>query len=71
MGPTLLGTQKLDARRWAFAVGASFDMHPAEMERLIGKVVSVGGTTWVILVLNIPQQQIRTGGPIELLVVGT
>jgi hypothetical protein len=64
-GPTLLG-------RRAFAVGAPFDMQPAEIELLIGMVVSVGGATWIIrgLVRNIPQQQIRTGDPIELLVVG-
>ena len=72
-GPTLLGRQKLDARRWAFAVGAPFDMHPADIGRLIGMAVSFEGVTWIIrgLVSNIPQQQIRTGDPIEILVVAT
>ena len=71
-GPTLLGRHKLNARRWAFAVGAPFDMHPAETGRLIGMAVSVEGATWIIrgLIPNIPQQHIRTGDPIEILVVG-
>ncbi len=70
-GPTLLGRQKLEARRWAFAVGAPFDMQPAQTESLIGMAVSVDGSTWMIrgVVHNIPQQQIRTGDPIEILVV--
>ena len=72
-GPTLLGRQKLDARRWAFAVEAPFDMHPADIGNLIGMAVSVDHATWIIrgLVPNIPQQHIRTGDPIEILVVAT
>ena len=59
-GPTLLGRQK-------------FDMHPADTGRLIGMEVSVEGATWIIrgLIPNIPQQQIRSDDPIEILVVGT
>ena len=69
-GPTLLGRQKLDARRWAFAVGAPFDLHPSDTGSLIVMAVSVEGATWIIrgLIPNIPQQQIRTGDPIEILV---
>ena len=72
-GPTVLGRQKLDARRCAFAVEAPFDMHPADTASLIGMAVAVDGGTWIIRGLNpsIPPQQIRTGDPIEILVVKT
>ena len=72
-GPTLLGRQRLDARRWAFAVEAPFDMHLADIGNLIGRAVSVEGATCIIrgLIPNVPQQQIRTGDPIEILVVAT
>ena len=48
-------------------------MHPADTGSLIGMAVSVDHATWIILGLvpNIPQQHIRAGDPIEILVVAT
>jgi hypothetical protein len=72
-GPRVLGREKLDARRWAFAVEAPFDMGPEQIASLIGMIVSVDGATWTIrgVVPNIPDDLIRTGQPVEILVVGT
>ena len=69
-GPTLLAREELGRRRWCFVVEAPFDMHPAAVADLIGTGVCVDGVSWTIrgIVPNMPQEQIRAGQPIELLV---
>ena len=70
-GPTVLGREKLDVRRWAYVVAAPFDMQADQLATLTGMTVSLDGAQYQIrgVVPNIPNRLILAGEPIELLVV--
>ena len=65
----MLGRTKLDARRWAYALEAPFDMS-WDIPELIGARVLLDGAFFEIrgIVPNIPFARIREGEMVELLV---
>ena len=67
--PTVLGKDKIDSRRWAYAVEAPFDMS-ADMPGLIGTKVQLDGAIFEIggFVRRMPPLPIKQGEAIELLV---
>jgi hypothetical protein len=69
-GPKVLGRDKLDGRRWAYAIEAPFDM-PANIPDLVGMKVQLEGGEFSIggIVPKMPPGPIRRGETIELLVV--
>ena len=71
-GPTVLGREKLDERRWAVAVEAPFDM-AATIPDLIGMKVSLDGGEYEIrgILPKIPHDPIRQGEVIEMLVLSS
>ena len=71
-GPKVLGRDKLDERRWAYAVEAPFDM-PHDATDLIGIKAYFDGHEVEVrgFVARMPPRPIRKGEPIELLVAST
>ena len=67
--PKVAGRTKLDARRWAYALGAPFDMS-WDIPELVGADVMLDNALFEIrgIVPNIPFSQIRAGEMVELLV---
>ena len=67
--PTVLGKDRIDQRRWAYAVAAPFDM-PADMPGLVGTKVQLDGSIFEIggFVPRMPPLPIKEGEAIELLV---
>jgi hypothetical protein len=67
--PKVLGRTKLDARRWAYALEAPFNMS-SDIPELIGATVMLDGALFEIrgIVPNIPFAQVREGEMVELLV---
>lgn len=68
-GPNVLGRNRLDERRWAYAVEAPFDI-ASEPVDLIGMKALLDGREFEIrgFVPQIPPRAIKQGEPIELLV---
>ena len=71
-GPQVIARERLDERRWAYAVEAPFDM-PANMPDLVGLKVHLDGGEFHIggFVPKMSPGPIRLGEMIELLVVAT
>jgi hypothetical protein len=67
--PEVLGKDRIDQRRWAYAVQAPFDM-PADMPGLIGAKVQLDGAIFEVggFVPRMPSSPILQGEAIELLV---
>jgi hypothetical protein len=67
--PTVLGKDRIDGRRWAYAVAAPLDM-PADLPGLIGTKVQLDGSIFEIrgLVPRMPPLPVKQGEAIELLV---
>jgi hypothetical protein len=67
--PKLLGRTKLEARRWAYALEAPFDVS-WDIPELIGATVMLDNELFEIrgIVPNIPFSQIREREMVELLV---
>jgi ribosomal protein L1 len=69
-GPDVVGSMKLDERRWAVGVHAPFDM-PVGAPDLMGTKVYLDGKLFEIrgIVPNVPLSTIKAGQLLELLVV--
>ena len=69
-GPKVLGRDKLDDRRWTYALEAPFDM-PCEPTDLIGMKACLDGKEYQIrgFVPRMPPRPIKEGESIELLVL--
>ena len=69
-GPTVLGRNKLDERRWAYGVEAPFDLR-GDIPELIGTRVQLDGRVFEIrgIVSAASTAPIKTGQVIELLVL--
>jgi hypothetical protein len=67
--PEVLGKDRIDERRWAYAVPAPFDM-PPDISGMLGMKVSLDGAEFEIrgFVPPMPLVAIKQGEAIELLV---
>ena len=70
--PKILGRERLDERRWIYAVWAPFEM-TSDVPDLIGVIVSVDGCEFEVrgTIPKIPRRLVGKGEVIELLVLGS
>ena len=70
--PRILGRERLDERRWVYAVWAPFEM-ASDVPDLIGVTMAVDGREFEVrgTIPKIPRRLVGKGEVIELLVVGS
>ena len=70
--PRILGRERLDERRWIYAVWAPFEM-TSDVPDLIGVTMGVDGCEFEVrgTIPKIPRRLVGKGEVIELLVVGS